>query len=78
MERWGFWESRDSQENLLCVCNGCHARKTALERKLFKGDVIGFGYGLLALNYPVDKIISAFSLAGLSLRWLPIGVSNAA
>jgi 5-methylcytosine-specific restriction endonuclease McrA len=64
LERWGL--ELNNLVNLASLCSICHGKKTALEIKLFKGDVVGFVLGLAGMNYPQDRILAAVHYAGFS------------
>jgi hypothetical protein len=52
------------QDNLICLCRGCHARKTQSESRLLRGDMIGFRSDMQTL-IPSDRLEAALSLWGL-------------
>ena len=66
MEKWG--NNPHAMSNLACLCPECHGKKTATEYSLFEGDLIGFVDGLREMNYPYDRVISAFQNAGLNAK----------
>jgi hypothetical protein len=51
-------------DNLACLCRAHHASKTQAERRLLKGDVIGFKSAVRTI-IPDDLISKAFGLWGI-------------
>jgi hypothetical protein len=51
--------------NLVSCCDGCHAKATAAEDRLWHGDVIGFLMEMRALNFPVKRIVDFAVSVGL-------------
>ena len=50
--------------NLVCLCRSCHGMKTQIERRLHKGDIVGFITGVRPV-IPVHVLIEAMKLWGL-------------
>ena len=63
---YGAHESKDPNDlhNLISLCRSCHAKKTQAERKLLKGDVIGF-LSVVRVFMPIDKVEAALIFWGL-------------
>ncbi len=69
MKLWGF--DPNHPDNLLTMCDSCHGKKQAPEDSLLRGDVLDFIRGLVAMNYPIERIRTACALAELSTKGLP-------
>jgi 5-methylcytosine-specific restriction endonuclease McrA len=64
MQQWGM--NAHDLSNLACLCCACHGKKTGVEWALFEGDVIGFVTGLRSINYPKNRVMTAFYFAEMS------------
>jgi len=52
--------------NLMTLCHSCHPKKTAVESKILKGDVIGFLDGMRSIvKVDIDSVQAALRFAGL-------------
>jgi hypothetical protein len=70
MKQWGL--EPNAHVNLLTLCINHHTKKTPLEDKLLRGDVLGFARGLVAMLYPIQAAQEAFAAAGLSAKGLVV------
>lgn|ERR1039458_5795 len=52
------------QFNLVCLCRSCHTRKTHIETRLLRGDIIGFLAEAKAV-IPVGRLVGALKYSGL-------------
>lgn len=69
------WEiNPNAAVNLASLCINCHPVKTAYERDLLAGDVVGFLSGLRWMHYPSDRVKAACEYAGLP--WASVGVEQ--
>ena len=59
------------QRNLICLCRSHHSRKTAIERRLLRGDIIGF-VAEAKVVIPLEKLIDAMRYSELPV---PQGMS---
>ena len=55
-------------DNLVCVSSSIHARKTAVEWKIFRGDYIGFVQELRCIGYSQERIDRAMRALCASVR----------
>lgn len=64
---YGKREGKDPNDlaNLVSLCRSCHAKKTQVERKLLRGDVVGFISGVKAI-IPLERVNAALLFWGLS------------
>lgn len=56
--------------NLACLCDFHHGVKTGIEGYLFDGDMIGYCQELAGMNYPIERVSSAFHAAGFNEKLL--------
>jgi hypothetical protein len=63
---YGEREGKDPNDlhNLMSLCRSCHAKKTHAERKLLRGDVIGF-LAAVRVFMLIDRVESALAFWGL-------------
>lgn len=54
-----------ARENLICICREDHGRKTAIEWRLYRGDLVGFLDELRVLGWDLDRVKVALRLYGL-------------
>ena len=54
-------------DNLICLCRGHHTQKTHIERRLLRGDLVGFEADMRRL-IPVERYASAMVLWGFKKR----------
>jgi hypothetical protein len=44
--------------NMLSVCGSCHGKKKGFEDRLFRGDVVGWLWGLRSIGYPINTVVN--------------------
>ena len=56
--------NRNDPVNLITLCGECHGRKTIGERRLLKGDALGFERFLMQHSWPMERVRDAMTWWG--------------
>ena len=53
------------QANLICLCSGCHSRKTSHEQYLWRGNMLHFLAALNRAGWPMGQVEKALEAYGM-------------